>query len=227
MHEAPRFEIFPILARLDKASKRFYRKHFVAGGDSMDIARTSQTSPAASVPQGGTEDLFRELQPAQTLTGNKVWHLPPPGGRQKKKWCSGECKKESLSSQQQPEPARVGRAGSSPHGRQHKRYYCVNLSPSKGQTTILFPIMSLQLHVEEVRKPAIFLSAFLTHFPRLSLWALQAWRALASCYCSRCSILLWTLSPSLDHKNHVLGSQNRICCTAYCSSARTEYSKLF
>ena len=43
----------------------------------MDIARTSQTSPAASVPQGGTEDLFRELQPAQSLISNKydILHL--------------------------------------------------------------------------------------------------------------------------------------------------------
>lgn len=48
----------------------------------MDITRTSQTSPAASVPQGGTEDLFRELQPAQSLTGSKydILHLPE-GGR--------------------------------------------------------------------------------------------------------------------------------------------------
>lgn len=86
--------------------------------------------------------------------------------------------------------AGVGRAGSSPHGRQHKRYHCVNPSPSNRQTAILFLIMSRQLHVEEVRKPAIFLSAILTCFPRLSLWVLQAWRALASCYCFGCSILL-------------------------------------
>lgn len=92
---------------------------------------------------------------------------------------------------------------------------------------ILFLILPLQLHVEEVRKPAIFLSAVLTHFPRLSLWALQAWRALASCYCSGRSILLWTLSLGLDHKSHVWGPQKRICCTVYCSSARTENSKLF
>lgn len=60
-----------ILVTVDKASKGFFRKHFAAGRDSMDLTRTSQTSPTASVPQGGTEDLFRELQPGESLTGNK------------------------------------------------------------------------------------------------------------------------------------------------------------
>lgn len=38
----------------------------------MAIAVASQVSLAVSVPQGGTEDLCRELKPAHSLTGNKV-----------------------------------------------------------------------------------------------------------------------------------------------------------
>lgn len=94
-------------------------------------------------------------------------------------------------------------------------WYGLCKSLSLKQTAILFLKTPPQLYVEEPGKPAIFCSSILTHFPRLSLWALQAWRALASYYCSGCSILLWTLSLGSDHKNHVSGPQWRICCTVY------------
>lgn len=42
----------------------------------MGIPRASPPPLAASAPPDGTEDLIRELQPVQLLTGNDILHLP-------------------------------------------------------------------------------------------------------------------------------------------------------
>lgn len=158
-----------ILATLDKASKAFSRKHFVAGGDSMATAGTSPTSPTASEPQGGTEDLFRELQPAGPLTSNEVkygiFHLPEED--RGKNGAPGNARGNPAVHSRSLSLARLGRTGSSPQEKQHKTYPCVNLFPAHRQTAIFLLVAPLLLNVEKVRKWAVFLKCYSDAFPKV------------------------------------------------------------
>lgn len=140
----------------------------------MDTAGTSPTSPAASEPQGGTEDLFRELQPAGPLTSYEIWHPPPPGGRQREKRCSGECKRESCSSQLQAEPGWARQDRQQPTGKAAQEIPLRQpFSCQQADCHSLLGSTSAAACGRGKETSYLVLSAILTHFPRFSLWALQ------------------------------------------------------
>lgn len=158
----------------------------------MYITSTSQTSPAASAPHGGTEDRGIAACSLFQAINCDILHSPEGGwgrnGAPQNARGSPSVHSSSLSL--------LGLAGQAAAHREGS-------TRDATEETFLLPTGG--------EEPAIFSEAILTLAKATSLWALQVQPALASCCCSEPSIL-----PQKS------GPQKRICCSLllFCKSRK-------